>query len=564
LKFGGHIMRYRRLEAGGWVAGLVVAACASPGHDETSQEFGGLQLDVGLGNGRIAVLRSLPVTEAPTELGVPDELGNDLRWELVSSSGVPIAIGSAPDSRRVAIEGGGAMNMNSLSAGGATISVEIPNADGVLRVFQSDGFQIGEAPIERLAGEAAEAGKADIDFNTDLIGAPVLVAGNGDPKGHFNLLFVPEGFQASEIEAFRSEVQVLADRLRQISVFDRHFEQLNLWRQDIQSHASGVSDPKISEEKDKDTAFNITWGDDVDRPRRCLMPSDSWNATTMSSLTRLRSSVHADVTIIIANTKESGGCARRSQGLIVQSMDFDSPQTLAHELGHALFGVADEYVETGRPCGSGPNLTSSLSSIPWRSKIKRDTPIPTPAFTGGVGAYEGGGYCATGVWRPEQTCMMRHNTDPFCAVCAGIAEKRFAELGPTGGLECTKIIPVRATASGNDGNLPSSVLDQKLDTRWSMNKNGAFIDLDLGTELPVSAVNIAWFKGDKRRSNYEIRTFESSDQTGTLVASGRSTGTTLQKERIGFETVTARKVRITVKGNSVNSWASIAEIDACQ
>jgi hypothetical protein len=48
------------------------------------------------------------------------------------------------------------------------------------------------------------------------------------------------------------------------------------------------------------------------------------------------------------------------------------------------------------------------------------------------------------------------------------------------------------TASGNDGNLPSNVLDNNLDTRWSSFGIGQFITADLGFIQNICSLDIAW------------------------------------------------------------------------
>jgi hypothetical protein len=53
--------------------------------------------------------------------------------------------------------------------------------------------------------------------------------------------------------------------------------------------------------------------------------------------------------------------------------------------------------------------------------VKEGTPIPTPneeTYKGVVGAFEGGGYSAKGIYRPYFDCRMKSNTaEGFCPVC---------------------------------------------------------------------------------------------------------------------------------------------------
>ncbi|NMO21723.1 discoidin domain-containing protein, partial [Pyxidicoccus fallax] len=118
-----------------------------------------------------------------------------------------------------------------------------------------------------------------------------------------------------------------------------------------------------------------------------------------------------------------------------------------------------------------------------------------------------------------------------------------------------------ATASGNDGNVPASAIDGNLATRWSSDGVGQWIRGDLGAVKALNALDIAWFKGTERTSKFVIST--STDGTNfTQAYAGASSGKSASFERYTFPTVNARYVRVTVNGNTVNTWASISEMAA--
>jgi F5/8 type C domain len=132
----------------------------------------------------------------------------------------------------------------------------------------------------------------------------------------------------------------------------------------------------------------------------------------------------------------------------------------------------------------------------------------------------------------------------------------------TGSDPCGNNLPISGvTASGNDGNVPQNVLDNNLATRWSSNGIGQFITADLGTAQSVCGVGIAWYRGNERISHFVIST-STDGTTFTPRFSGDSSGTTLNSEKYTFTTaVNARYVRVTVNGNTANTWASITELD---
>src|SRR5438445_13436834 len=130
----------------------------------------------------------------------------------------------------------------------------------------------------------------------------------------------------------------------------------------------------------------------------------------------------------------------------------------------------------------------------------------------------------------------------------------------TSSSSCQNSPIVAVTAIGSDGNVPQNAIDGNLATRWSNLAVGSWIKLDLGTQQTVCSVDIAWYHGDKRSSNFIIST-SIDGTTFTNVYSGTSSGTTASFESYNFADTPARYVMITVNGNTANNWASISEIN---
>ncbi len=115
------------------------------------------------------------------------------------------------------------------------------------------------------------------------------------------------------------------------------------------------------------------------------------------------------------------------------------------------------------------------------------------------------------------------------------------------------------TSASQTGFPGTNVLDDNLDTRWSNNGVGSWIQLDLGTINKVCDISIAWYKGNERQNNFVIST--SNDGVAfTNVLSSKSTGSTLNPEKYNIVDTNARYIRITVNGNTLNSYASITEV----
>lgn len=121
-------------------------------------------------------------------------------------------------------------------------------------------------------------------------------------------------------------------------------------------------------------------------------------------------------------------------------------------------------------------------------------------------------------------------------------------------------LPVSAiSASTNDGNVPQNAVDRNLWTRWSGEGIGAYITADLGSSQTICGVNVAWYQGNQRR-NYFVISLSSDGVSYHTVYNGTSSGTTTGLEVYSFASTAGRYVRVTVNGNTVNDWASIAEL----
>ena len=141
------------------------------------------------------------------------------------------------------------------------------------------------------------------------------------------------------------------------------------------------------------------------------------------------------------------------------------------------------------------------------------------------------------------------------------SEMNCAFLNDAHAQTCSNNLPVSSvSANGNDGNVPQNVLDNNLNTRWSNLGIGSWILMDLGSIDTICSVDIAWFSGNQRTSNFVIATSTDGSSFST-VFSGTSSGTTLNSEKYTFSSTDARYVRVTVNGNSQNNWASITELD---
>jgi len=143
------------------------------------------------------------------------------------------------------------------------------------------------------------------------------------------------------------------------------------------------------------------------------------------------------------------------------------------------------------------------------------------------------------------------------AGCAGVSG------GPTP-------LPVSVVASADDGNGPERTLDGDIKTRWSASGDGVTATYDYGQVVKFDAVKIAFHKGDKRSTKFDIQVSEDGTTWTTVLSNKSSNGQSLELERFDFDEVSAQYLRYVGHGNSSNGWTSVTEfvgvncnVDAC-
>jgi hypothetical protein len=115
-------------------------------------------------------------------------------------------------------------------------------------------------------------------------------------------------------------------------------------------------------------------------------------------------------------------------------------------------------------------------------------------------------------------------------------------------------------ASADDGNVASNVLDNDLNTRWSANGDGQWIQFCLSSATTVTGVQIAFYSGTSRTSTFDILTSTDGASFTTASAGRVSSGTSLNLETFSITSRTAKYVRIVGHGNSANLWNSYTEV----
>ena len=247
---------------------------------------------------------------------------------------------------------------------------------------------------------------------------------NGTPESKVDIVILPEGYTADEMPQFQQHCQNLVNVFAQEEPFASHLNDFNFRAVLAPSEESGIDIPA-----------DHTWVRTILNAHFYTFYIDRYCTTRdYFSVKDVAANAPYDQIYILVNSDEYGGGGFYNFYSMSTAGNMSSSSVIIHEFGHAFAGLGDEYVETDNPLGLlynlnvepwEPNLTTLVDfDSKWADLVAPTTPIPTPnsnQYNNSVGAFEGGGYLAHGIYRPQRNCMMR-NYAPFCAVCSRTIE----------------------------------------------------------------------------------------------------------------------------------------------
>lgn len=261
--------------------------------------------------------------------------------------------------------------------------------------------------------------------------APITLQKKGDSHHKMDVVIVAEGYGIADTAKMRADLDFFTQCLFGKEPFASRRDDFNVWGIAVPSPQSGITDPtkNVNVQSAVGSSYN-TFGS-----ARYLM------TTSIFQLHDVIAQAPYDHIIIMANCPTYGGGAIYNFYAMSAVLPMAS-NILPHELGHSIGGLADEYVDDDIAYNSmhpldkepiEPNITTLKNfESKWKDLVDPSTPVPTPACElpnamgtcGVVGAYEGGGYVAKGIYRPVMNCMMRYYA-PFCPVCSRTLEMVF-------------------------------------------------------------------------------------------------------------------------------------------
>jgi len=296
---------------------------------------------------------------------------------------------------------------------------------------------------------------------------------NGPAATKVDILILGDGYAKKELRQFRKDVKRLVAILFDTEPFKSRKSDFNVRAIDLASHESGISNPRAGVWRDSPLGLSYN-AFDLDRYVLTYANRD---------LRDIAAQAPYDALFILNNDRKYGGGGIFNLYSTVAAHTSQAPYVFVHEFGHSFAGLADEYYTSAVAYEDfiapgtepwEPNITALLDSanLKWKHLVAPGTPLPTPwsqntydtaaydyqkkrtalreqgaseeeledlflevkdvtkpmlegeSYFGQVGAFEGAGYQAQGLYRPEVDCIMfSRNPGVFCKVCNAAIER---------------------------------------------------------------------------------------------------------------------------------------------
>ncbi|MEU6865470.1 M64 family metallopeptidase [Streptomyces sp. NPDC046876] len=285
-----------------------------------------------------------------------------------------------------------------------------------------DGATAGSGHTRvRAAGGRAKTGARLSEAERAADGQVTKLVDNGPTADRLDIVVVGDGYTAGELDRFHADAKAKWAEIAAVEPYSTYRGLFNVWTVDAVSHDSGVTgDP--ARDTVRDTALgSYFWCEDIERLLCIDQPKvDAYVAKAPA----------ADLVLVLANSTKYGGAGYNEksptlgyEGISTASAgNAKSGQVAIHETGHSLGKLADEYFYPDTPGYEkyeGPEPGESNSSTLTADRMAADRTkwyrwlgAPSPDGTT-VGAYEGGGYYVTGLYRPTDNSIMRVLGKPF-------------------------------------------------------------------------------------------------------------------------------------------------------
>jgi hypothetical protein len=293
-----------------------------------------------------------------------------------------------------------------------------------------------------------------------------VISENGPADRNVDLVILGDGYSIEEMEKFRSDAKRLTGFMMNTEPFNKYSGDFNIRAIETPSAGSGVTKPHHGIYKRTPLAVHYS---SFDSERYAL----TYDNRTVRDIA---SAVPYDIMVILMNERTYGGGGIYNLYTTVSADNSFAGYIMIHEMGHHLAALADEYYTSSvsyeipeikvEPWETNITAMFNKNDLKWKELVESGTPLPTPwnkeqfdkagyaiqkerdsiraamapesvmedlfrrqmkeedsyfdkeQYRDKVGAFEGAGYLARGLYRPQIDCIMYTRHLVFCKVCS--------------------------------------------------------------------------------------------------------------------------------------------------
>jgi hypothetical protein len=297
-----------------------------------------------------------------------------------------------------------------------------------------------------------------------------IISENGPADKKVDLVILGDGYSEKEMEKFRHDAKRLSGFMMNSVPFNKHASDFNIRAIETPSTDSGVTKPHHGVFKRTPLAVHYS---SFDSERYAL----TYDNRTVRDIA---SSVPYDIMVILLNERTYGGGGIYNLYTTVSADNSFAEYIMIHEMGHHFAALADEYYTSAvsyeipeikvEPWETNITALFDKNNLKWKDLVESGTPLPTPwnkeefdkagyaiqkerdslrsamvpetvmedlfrrqmkeedssfareKYRDKVGAFEGAGYMAKGLYRPQNDCIMYTRHLVFCKVCSRTIE----------------------------------------------------------------------------------------------------------------------------------------------
>jgi hypothetical protein len=241
-----------------------------------------------------------------------------------------------------------------------------------------------------------------------------------------DIAVVGDGYCRERLAKFKADLRHMVNVLLHTAPFDRHRSEINIYGVVPPSQDCGVTEPR------KLRYLRTPAGASFDT----FQSARYLTTQKVFALRDLLIEVPYDIIYVMADSARYGGGGIYNFYSVFTTDNEWTDYLTTHEFGHAFAGLADEYYTSSTSYidfyAKGvepwePNIMADPKHPKWKAMIDKSTPLPTPdipKYYQVIGAFEGAGYVAKGMYRPQHDCKMKDKGFlPFCKVCQRAIER---------------------------------------------------------------------------------------------------------------------------------------------